>query len=144
MTRRFGSGVPLVRLRDPKTGEYLDEWQTTVAFEVILNDGRSVVVPEGFVTDKASVPRLVWAIIPRDDKHIVDAALVHDYLYVVQKIENVWIERATADDVFRDICERAGMGFIKRRICYRGVRLGGWAAYNPRAERLRNPYYVKD
>jgi hypothetical protein len=44
------------------------------------NSQESVVVPKGFETDFASVPRVFWTIIPPDGKY-TKAAVVHDYLY---------------------------------------------------------------
>lgn len=142
MSREWGTGVPLVRLKDPKTGKYIDKWQTQVEFNVTLNDGRRVSVPEGFIYDKASIPRAVWFYIAPDDKGIVDAALVHDYLYCVQRINLLWIERKEADDVFLELMERAEMRWDKRRLAYRAVRMFGWMAFNPRAKRKQNPHYV--
>ena len=142
MTREWGMGVPLVRLKDPKTGKYIDRWQTQVSFRVVLNDGRRVTVPEGFVYDKASVPSLVWWYLPRDDKGFTDAALVHDYLYQSQKIDMLWITRKDADDVFLELMEREDMRWDKRRLAYRAVRLWGWMYFNKRAEIKRNPLYV--
>lgn len=144
MSREWGTGVPLVRLKDPKTGKYVDKWQTQAAFSVTLKDGRRVTVPAGFVYDKASVPRFVWAYIPRDDKDIVDAALVHDYLYTVQKIEGKWIPRETADAVFLELMERAGARLDKRRLAYRAVRCFGWRFWNPRGRDRHNPFVVDE
>jgi hypothetical protein len=45
-----------------------------------LSNGVVVVIPEGYIWDLASVPRLFWAIIPPDSDAEV-AFLIHDYLY---------------------------------------------------------------
>lgn len=54
----------------------------------------SIDVPEGFVTDLASIPRLFWALIPRDGSY-ADAAIIHDYLYWNQATT-----RREADQIF--------------------------------------------
>lgn len=142
MAREWGMGVPLVRLKDPKTGKYVDKWQTQVDFSVTLKDGRKVTVPEGFIYDKASVPWLVWFYMPRDDKGFTDAALVHDYLYTVQKIEFIWIERKEADDVFLELMDREEMRWDKKWLAYTAVRSWGWRYWNPRAKDRKNPTFV--
>lgn len=56
-----------------------------------------VVVPEGFVTDLASIPRLFWSIRRPEGRHAY-AAVIHDYLY--------WTQRRTrkeSDEIFREI-----------------------------------------
>ncbi|WP_331254809.1 DUF1353 domain-containing protein [Methylobacterium currus] len=44
---------------------------------------RTVFIPKGFVTDLASVPRLLWSIFPKTGRYAY-AAIVHDYVYWVQ------------------------------------------------------------
>lgn len=56
--------------------------------------GVSVVVPVGFVTDLASIPRGFWSLVPRDGPY-ADAAIVHDYLYWYQIVS-----KSDADRIF--------------------------------------------
>ena len=42
-----------------------------------------ITVPAGFVTDLASIPRLVWSFYPPDGPW-VKAAIIHDFLYDTQ------------------------------------------------------------
>lgn len=130
------------RLIDPLTEEFIDLWVTVAAFDVWLPDGRHIHIPEGFVFDKASVPPLVRNYLQRDDKHVIIAALIHDYLYVLQKIEGKWIHRAEADEIFFDLCICGGMRSTKARAAYLAVKAGGWTTYNKRAKIKRNPHYV--
>lgn len=102
-----------------------DLWQLTQSFRVGLPDGRQIVIPAGTVYDKASIPRVVWWYIPRDDKAIERAALVHDYLYVVCEIEGVRIAKKEADTIFYDIMKLDGMRYDKRKLAHRMVRLFG-------------------
>jgi hypothetical protein len=56
--------------------------------------GLSVIVPAGFVTDYASIPRPLWVMYAPHDRYS-RAAVVHDYLY--------WSQRCTreqADNIF--------------------------------------------
>jgi hypothetical protein len=127
---KFLNKVDLVRIR----GE--DLWELNSEFAVVLPDGRSVVVPKGFVTDKASVP--LGLVVKRDDKYIIDGALVHDYLYATQKIEGDWISRSVADGVLLALCKHSGMGWLKRQFVRIGVRSAGWVFFNKTAKRLGN------
>ena len=73
-----------------------------------------VVVPKGFRTDYASVPRIFRNIINSYGKH-GRAAVVHDWLYSNQcKID---VTREEADKIFLEI--------IKRNLMYRMVRMFG-------------------
>nr|DAS31626.1 MAG TPA: Protein of unknown function (DUF1353) [Caudoviricetes sp.] len=81
-----------------------------------------VVVPKGFRTDYASVPRIFRNIINSYGKH-GRAAVVHDWLYSNQcKID---ITREEADKIFLEIMKECGVGSIKRNLMYRMVRLFG-------------------
>ena len=82
----------------------------------------TVVVPNGFKTDYASVPKIFRNIINTYGKH-GKAAVVHDWLY--SKNCNIDITRAEADKIFLEIMKECGVGVIKRNLMYRMVRLFG-------------------
>ena len=86
-----------------------------------------VVVPSGFDTDFASVPRfpfMFWFL--GDRGHA--AAVVHDYLY-----RTATVGRAKADAVFEEALKAEGdMGWFGRQAMWFGVRIGGWASYDQR------------
>lgn len=130
------------RVWDIEKQVYSNQWITIADFTVILPDGRTITVPKGFMYDKASVPRIVWWWLPRDDRHILIAALVHDYLYDTQKIEGEWIYRKEADQIFYDLLIQSGMRWSKAKAAYTAVRVGGWRWYNNRAKRDGNTLYV--
>lgn len=44
---------------------------------------QSVVVPKGFVTDLASIPRVFWSLL-RPDGEYAYSAIIHDYMYWMQ------------------------------------------------------------
>jgi hypothetical protein len=82
-----------------------------------------IVVPAGFFTDFASIPRVARVFITGHGKDRW-AAVVHDYLYSI-----LAYDRKTADKVFLEAMEVSGVSFIKRRVMYRAVRTGGWMFY---------------
>ncbi|WP_427170619.1 DUF1353 domain-containing protein [Fusobacterium nucleatum] len=81
-----------------------------------------VVVPKGFRTDYASVPKIFRNIINTYGKH-GRAAVVHDWLYSSKcKIE---IKRAEADRIFLEIMEEWDVKKYKRVLMYTLVRMFG-------------------
>lgn len=86
--------------------------------------GRIITVPAGFVTDFASIPRLLWWRYPRSGPWN-RAAVVHDYLYV----EN-GMERVEADSIFKEALEVCGVGWRTRQEFWAAVRIGGWKPWN--------------
>lgn len=89
----------------------------TFAYQV--RDGDVIVVPAGFVTDFASIPRMFWRLEPplgRAGK----AAVVHDFLYR-EKLRT----REEADTIFRQAMGELGVPMWKRRLMWAAVRVGG-------------------
>ena len=81
-----------------------------------------VVVPKGFKTDYASVPRIFRNIINTYGKH-GRGAVVHDWLY--SKNCDIDITRTEADKIFLEIMTECGVGVIKRNLMYKMVRIFG-------------------
>lgn len=81
-----------------------------------------IVVPQGFETDFASVPRGLWNLFPPDGSYTA-AAVVHDFLY-----RKTIKRRATCDKVFLEAMKACGTNWLARRIIYTTVRAFGWAA----------------
>lgn len=84
--------------------------------------GRVIVIPAGFETDLASIPRHLTALFPVNGVHR-NAAIVHDYLY---QAKLVWCDRALADGVFLEAMEVLVEARWRRTAMWLGVRLGGW------------------
>lgn len=85
-------------------------------------------IPAGYRTDLASVPRipgLYW----RVGGKAVMPAIVHDWLYECGAPE---LTRKAADLVFLEAMTDEGdpAWWTTRGVMYRGVRLGGWRAWN--------------
>ena len=86
-------------------------------------EGPSVVVPAGFVTDLASIPRVFWSLLPTDGVYTFPA-IVHDYLYWTQTQT-----RETADDVFLYGMNDMGVSKVVAQAIYLAVRAGGKSAW---------------
>ena len=113
-------------------------------------DGWHIVVPAGFVTDYASIPRVLsWLIPPRGKYN--RPAIIHDFLYQTAPVDpvrlvcingqtqtartatNIRTSRCTqsrADYILREACENVDDRFTQRWTIYLGLRAGGWVAWN--------------
>lgn len=78
-----------------------------------------VVVPQGFVTDFGSVPRLPFAY-ALFGNIAQGPATVHDWLYTVHRTS-----RRTADAILREAMAVTGVSWIQRWAWWLGVRLFG-------------------
>ena len=85
--------------------------------------GRTIIVPKGFVTDLASVPRLPIVFLLAGDTS-TEAAVVHDYLYSTREVP-----RDVADKVLREASAVTGVPAWRRWMMWCGVRLGGASHY---------------
>jgi len=109
-----------------------EEWVVFQPLKYRTNAGRLIVVPAGFVTDLASIPRLLYAIFPVNGLHRA-AAILHDYLY-----ERKIYKRSICDKLFLEAMKSSGVSYATRTAMYIGVRIGGWLPWNNR----KNNVYV--
>lgn len=82
-----------------------------------------VIVPKGFVTDFASVPRVFWSLF-RPDGNYAYAAVLHDYLYWHQDRP-----RSSADEIFRAVMEDLKISDFQSTTLFHAVDLFGGAAW---------------
>ena len=85
--------------------------------------GKTIDVPIGFKTDFASVPRILWAVIPRWGKY-GNAAVIHDYCYWEEKFS-----REESDMIFREGMDVLHVPFWQIILIYYAVRWFGWWAW---------------
>jgi hypothetical protein len=117
-----------------------DIWivHATFAFVCQCNgEEHRIEVPPDFVTDFASIPRLIWPIMPRWGTYGW-AAVIHDFLYWDQRLT-----RREADDVFLDVMKASAVPTWQKIPIYRAVRQWGWWAWkrneqNPQNARRNN------
>ena len=65
--------------------------------------GDNIRVPKGFVTNHASIPRILWFVFAADDSRWVKASILHDYLYQTQ-----YPSKEVADAIFFESCMVGG------------------------------------
>jgi hypothetical protein len=101
-------------------------WRLTQDFGFAIgseDSEKTVDVPAGFATDFASVPCILWIVLPKWGKY-GNAAVIHDYLYYEQSTS-----RLTADNIFLEGMMVLDVPRWKRYCLYSGVRIGGWWAW---------------
>lgn len=89
----------------------------------------SLVVPEGFVTDFASIPPRVRGFLPKLGPHLFPA-IVHDYLYWEQTCT-----RQESDRIFAKMMEEMGTSWVTRKALSWGLFLFGGRGW---AENIQN------
>jgi hypothetical protein len=95
-----------------------------------------IVVPAGFVTDGASVPRFLWPLYPPMDGDYDAAAVLHDYAYqhsqidLARQLAGRVLTRAEADSLLSEGMVATNTAKRKRLAIYVGVRVGGKPAWN--------------
>lgn len=81
------------------------------------------VIPVGFVSDGATIPRPLWPLLgpPIRNNHLVPS-IVHDYLC---KMATSYEQRVIGDAVFFTLLREYGVPRWKRCVMYVGVRFWG-------------------
>jgi len=77
---------------------------------------KDVIVPEGYSTNGADIPRVFWTVIPPNDTSILPAVIIHDYLCAIEEYEK-------ADDYFEEILIALEIARWKRVVLVGAVRL---------------------
>lgn len=121
---RFLNDLTTTQISDKESGRFKLK-EPLLYFSKILGE---ITVPEGFVTDFASVPRLPLAYLAAGDT-AHRPAVVHDYLYSCADVE-----RSTADAVFLEAMEAVGVPWWRRRIMWAAVRSFGWSCRKPKTK----------
>jgi hypothetical protein len=114
-----------------------DTWATV---DPLVYRGRwdRFVVPAGFRTDFATVPRVVSWLVPRFGAYTL-AAILHDWL-CTEGIRSGTVTSREADGIFRRVMRESGVPVLRRWLMWAGVRWGalvdaqrrpGWPASAP-------------
>ena len=126
---RFTEILTVSPLADGKTWVIRRDFGYDIGEE---GSGNTIDVPIGFMTDFASVPRPLWALLPRWGKY-GNAAVIHDYCYWEQRFT-----RKRSDDIFREAMQVLDVSKWQIFLMYYAVRLGGslaWAGNKRRKEK---------
>ena len=110
-----------------------DWWIVDQPYHIYTEREGHLIVPTGFETDGASVPRMFWRLMPPMSEY-TRIAVVHDFFYRSDGL-CMWefegsllesqIDRPRADEIFRDGMKYLDVARWKIPIMYRAVRAFG-------------------
>lgn len=69
--------------------------------EIVLSDGRTILIPKGFETDLSSIPQIFWGVFKPFDKGLL-GDLIHDYLWEDKMSETLYFNNAYTAQKFAD------------------------------------------
>lgn len=118
-TAPFSSRVAYLD-RSSELGKFTIELLEDLVYEGL---GKKIVVPKGFMSDLATIPRVFQLFIPKVGPYNA-AAIVHDWGYCVQ-----FLTRKEVDCLFLDIMKNSKVGFFTRYSMYYFMRLLGSIAW---------------
>jgi len=93
------------------------------------------IVPDGFLTDFASVPWFLAWIVPPYGRGWTKPAILHDFLYS----ETGNCSRFLADSLFREAMYSEGVPFWRRALMYYAVRICGRTSWRKRSGFVQHP-----
>jgi hypothetical protein len=99
------------------------DWLVERDFVYVAGNGDRYLIPKGFITDFASIPRIFWSILPPTGDY-GPAAVLHDFLY-----RTGVVSRARADDLFFEAMGVLGVASWKRYTIWYGVHVLGAPFY---------------
>jgi hypothetical protein len=89
-------------------------------------------IPAYFDTDLASIPRAAWWIMSPAKSEVIEASVVHDWIYRKER----GITRKQADIIFYDMLLANHMPKWKAASMYYAVRAFGRSSYHARAKEM--------
>jgi len=101
-------------------------WVLKEGFEYHVGEYPSkeiIIVPAGFITDFASVPKIFWGIIKPTGKH-GKAAVIHDYCYAT-----AIYSKFRSDQIFLEAMTVLGVEPWKRNVMFHAVVCFGFFAW---------------
>jgi hypothetical protein len=84
-----------------------------------INPTAPVIVPDGFITDKGSIPLVFQNVISNYDREMMMAFLVHDVECEMQRMT-----RFLTDALIYEVGTEMGANWLKKNIIYTAVRAG--------------------
>jgi hypothetical protein len=108
-------------------------WRVNSTFGFV-DENHLVQVPAGFITDMASIPKLLRNVLPVWNVY-GPAAVIHDYLYWTQVTT-----REEADSVLLEAMRVLGVPEETAAMIHDGVRVGGQTAWDNNAELKASGY----
>jgi hypothetical protein len=77
---------------------------------------KTILVPKGYETNGANIPRLFWAIYPPNKSDFLPAVIIHDYLCDKEEYKK-------ADDLFEECLKELGIKSFDLSVLVKSVRI---------------------
>lgn len=103
-----------------------EQWVVEAPLVYLTNYRTAIVVPIGYATDLASVPRFAWRIVRPDHPTARRAAVVHDFIYT--NLTDIYTKKQ-ADDIFYEALLEDGTSKVLAFLMWCAVRVGGKGAW---------------
>lgn len=119
----------LTPLKDGERFKVLEDWITEIDNEFY------VIVKKDFVTDFASIPKILNSVIGDSIGLYTEAAIIHDYIYqnriMYLKYDDteIHLSRKECDKIFYRKMLSSGVGKFKAKTMWLAVRAFGWKFY---------------
>ena len=117
--------IKVLYMSDPCLIPTKDNRFKTCEDMVVRVDDKVHIVPKGFKTDLASIPRVLWPIFSPGDYDVIAPAVLHDWHYCCSKE----VSRQHADDIFYFGLVSLGMSHKKAYFYYISLRALGGSSY---------------
>ena len=99
-------------------------WKVLSPLQYRTKDGIKIIIPKNFLTDFASVPRILWNILPPWGGY-GKAAIMHDYFYY-----SGMFSKEMSDLIFLEAMETLKVKKWKRCVMYYSVKYFGFIAWS--------------
>jgi len=130
LTSPFVSRLKFIAVKRESDGEIFVELLDSL---MVWTRFGFIEVPEGFISDGASIPAIARGIAGDPFSfEFLHAAIIHDYLYRIGCMDQ--ITRAQADLIFRDLLWNTEVQFWKIPPFYAAVKLFGGKSYKKVSE----------
>ena len=93
---------------------------------LVVIDHEQFIIPKGFKTDLASIPRWYWTFLSPQYSAFVEPSIIHDYFYRCANLK----DRAYADEVFYYSLLKMGVTKYTASKFYFAVRMFGAHSYS--------------
>lgn len=114
-----------------------DDWFITT--EECQLAGASIIIPQGYVTDFASIPRIFWTIFSPYGRN-TNPSILHDYCYTSKVMSNLVGDqegRKLADELFYNNMLAEGVPKLGAKIMFLAVRYFGKGHYGKNERSIR-------
>ena len=131
-------------IKAPWLNEHTSKFKLADTFELRVSDELEdgfteyFIVPKGYVTDLASIPRLFWNIVPPNLSEAQQASVIHDYIYS----HLYWYySKDYADRLLRDLMKKDGASKFVYNLFYTAVKYGGRGGWSVTQENCKRPHW---